>query len=441
MLLSTGIILSAFAGITYVLVNKLEPDSAHAKVSHPENAHPTSENVVPSSENVDLSSENVDLSSENVDPSSENAHPTSKNVDHTSENAHPTSENAHPAQEKTSHEKETPPWSYEGEHGPAHWGQFAPLALSGIRQSPIDLVVDRALNPRNLAPMSFHYQDSIMALKNTGHTIQADCDPANGVIIDGHLYNLLHFHFHARSEHLIDGRDYPMEVHLVHVISNQQNEDLPPTLASTKPAPKSLAVIGVMIKEGRPNELIKDLWTEIPKTGDAPLRYKIKGQNASAFLPPAGKRSFFRYNGSLTTPPCTENVLWTVMTEPIEFSKNQIDTFKKLYPRNNRPVQKTHQRFVLHYQDRTHPTVPPSLPTHPTSPLRPSLSLTPAPTVSPNALPPAQPVESNMEEHPLAPPPLREIPSAPQRPQLAPSQPAPTTPIIGTPIKPDPNLN
>ena len=441
MLLSTGIILSAFAGITYVLVNKLEPDSAHAKVSHPENAHPTPKNVDPTSENAHPTPKNVD-------PTSENAHPTSKNVDPTSENAHPTSENvdptsenAHPAKEKTSHEKETPPWSYEGEHGPAHWGQFAPLALSGIRQSPINLVVDRALNPRNLAPMSFHYQDSIMALKNTGHTIQADCDPANGVIIDGHLYNLLHFHFHARSEHLIDGRDYPMEVHLVHVISDQQNEDLPPTLAATKPAPKSLAVIGVMIKEGRPNELIKDLWTEIPKTGDAPLRYKIKGQNASAFLPPAGKRSFFRYNGSLTTPPCTENVLWTVMTEPIEFSKNQIDTFKKLYPRNNRPVQKTHQRFVLHYQDRTHPTVPPSLPTHPTSPLRPSLSLTPALTVSPNALPPAQPVESNVEEHPLAPPPLREIPSAPQRPQLAPSQPAPTTPIIGTPIKPDPNLN
>ena len=171
-------------------------------------------------------------------------------------------------------------------------------------------MVDRALNPRNLAPMSFHYEDSIMALKNTGHTIQADCDPANGVIIDGHLYNLLHFHFHSRSEHLIDGRDYPMEVHLVHVISDQQNEDLPPTLAATKPAPKSLAVIGVMIKEGRPNQLIKDLWTEIPKAGDAPLRYKIKGQNASAFLPPAGKRSFFRYNGSLTTPPCTENVLF-----------------------------------------------------------------------------------------------------------------------------------
>ena len=98
--------------------------------------------------------------------------------------------------------------------------------------------MDRALNTRNLAPMSFHYQDSIMVLKNTGHTIQADCDPANGVIIDGHLYNLLHFHFHARSEHLIDGRDYPMEVHLVHVISDQQNEDLPPCLLYTSPSPR-----------------------------------------------------------------------------------------------------------------------------------------------------------------------------------------------------------
>ena len=135
MLLSTGIILSAFAGITYVLVNKLEPDSAHAKVSHPENAHPTAENA---------------------HPTSGNAHPTSGNAHPTSENAHPTSENAHPTSENTTHEKETLPWSYEGEHGPAHWGQFAPLALSGIRQSPIDLVGDRALNPRNLVPMSFH---------------------------------------------------------------------------------------------------------------------------------------------------------------------------------------------------------------------------------------------------------------------------------------------
>ena len=391
MLLSTGIILCAFIGITYVLVNKLEPESAQTKVSYSKNEQNT--------------------------PKNKNSKP-----------------------KNTNHERETPLWSYEGEHGPAHWGQFVPLAQNGIRQSPIDLVLDHTLNPANLNPVDFHYQDSIMTVKNTGKTIQADCDPANGIIIDGHHYTLKHFQFHARSEHWIDGRDYPMEVHLVHVISDQQNEDLPPTLTATKPAPNSLAVIGVMIKEGHPNELIKDLWSEVPKYGDAPLRYKIPGQNASAFLPPVGKRSFFRYNGSQTTPPCTENVLWTVMTEPIEFSKDQIDTFKKLYPSNNRPVQKTHQRFVLHYQDSPRPADKPSQITQPKSPHHPSPSPTPASSESPRSLPPTQPTEPNAEDFPLSPTPPRE-PRAPLRPQLSTNQPASTAPLTGTPVKPIPDLN
>ena len=391
LLLSTGIILGAFAGITYVMVNKQDADSTHAKVSHSDS----------SSDNTDSSSDNTGLI---------------------------TNTTSAPAQ--TSH------WSYEGENGPAHWGQIAPLAQTGIRQSPIDLVVDHALSPSNLAPVIFHYRDSIIALKNTGHTIQADCHPTNGIIIDGHHYTLRQFHFHARSEHLVDGRDYPMEVHLVHAISDQQYEELPPTLAANKPPPNSLAIIGVMIKEGRTHELIKDLWAEIPKVGEAPLRYKIKGLNASTLLPPAGKRSFFRYNGSLTTPPYTENVLWTVMTEPIEFSREQIDAFKKLYPSNNRPKQEANQRFVLHYHDRTRTSESPSLPTQPTTPPRPSLSPIPAPIASPSSLPPAQLAEPKAEETPLPLSPLQKTPESPQRPQPPSSQPAPPTPIKGTPIKP-----
>ena len=354
-------------------------------------------------------------------------------IDSAKEEISEDSERKHTVVPNASH---NPQWSYEGGDGPSHWGQYAPLAQSGIRQSPIDLVVDRALNPASLAPVSFHYQDSIMALKNTGHTVQADCEPANGIIIDGYHYTLRQFHFHARSEHLVGGRDYPMEVHLVHVISEHPNEELPPTLAANKPAPNSLAVIGVMIKEGRTHELIKDLWSEIPKAGDAPLRYKIKGLNASALLPPVGKRSFFRYNGSLTTPPYTENVLWTVMTEPIEFSREQIDAFKKLYPCNNRPVQKSNQRFVLHYQDRTQTTEPPSLPTQLTTPPRSSLSPIPAPIASPISLPPAQLEEPKVEGKPLPLPPIREVPGSPQRPQPPSSQPVPPKPIKGTPLKP-----
>ena len=167
MLLSTGIILSAFAGITYILLNKLEPDSAHAKVSY------------------------SDSTPDNIDSTPDNTDSTPDNTDSTPDNTDSTSKNTGFERDKTS--------------------ALGHLAESGIRQSPINLVMDRALNPANIAPVSFHYHDSIIALKNTGHTIQADCDPANGIIIDGHHYTLRQFHFHARSEHLVDGRDYPMD--------------------------------------------------------------------------------------------------------------------------------------------------------------------------------------------------------------------------------------
>jgi carbonic anhydrase len=241
-------------------------------------------------------------------------------------------------------------WSYEGETGPTHWDQFSKIAKTGIRQSPIDLITQKTVTPVNLTPVGFHYQDSVFSLNNNGHTIQAECDPDNSIVIDGYHYTLLQFHFHASSEHLIDGKSYPMEVHLVHVISDKQNE-LPPDVQASKPPAKSLAVIGVMIKEGKANSLIGNLWKKIPDPKEPPVHYFITGQNANALLPEPGKRSFYRYNGSLTTPPCTENVLWTVMSEPIEFSKEQIESFTKLYSKNNRPPQKTHQRFVLNYHD------------------------------------------------------------------------------------------
>ena len=212
----------------------------------------------------------------------------------------------------------------------------------------------------------------MFSLSNNGHTIQANCDPDNSVLIDGHHYTLLQFHFHARSEHLIDGKDYPMEVHLVHVISDK-HEELPPTVEATKPPKKSLAVIGVMIKEGKANSFIGNLWKKIPDPDAPPVHYFITGQNANALLPESGKRSYYRYNGSLTTPPCTENVLWTVMTEPIEFSKEQIESFTKLYSKNNRPPQNPHQRFVLSYHDsgdniQLRPSSPISAPHGPSRP-------------------------------------------------------------------------
>jgi hypothetical protein len=242
-------------------------------------------------------------------------------------------------------------------------------------------------------------------------------------MINGHHYALLQFHFHAKSEHLIDGKDYPMEVHLVHVLSDKQ-EDAPPPVAASKPAPKSLAVVGVMIKEGKANPFIKNLWKKIPEAKGTPVHYFITGQNANALLPSPGKRSFYRYNGSLTTPPCTENVLWTVMDEPIEFSKEQIEAFTKLYKKNNRPVQKIHQRFVLRYQDAGSEPVTPGV----------------APVNTP-PIPSTQPVAPALPSIPALP--KGEVGVQPSTINLkpAPFEPAPLAPIIPKPIKPALTIN
>ena len=197
-----------------------------------------------------------------------------------------------------------------------------------------------------------------------------------------------------------------MEVHLVHVINKTQTEESNPEIEQ-KHEPESYAVIGVMIKEGEENPLIRDLWSKIPPAKKASINYFIKGENVSAFLPPKGKRSYYRYNGSLTTPPCSENVLWTVMSEPIEFSKEQIETFTNLYKENNRPVQKHHRRFVLHYQDSSHkpllsePGITPGEQSQPTAPGKPEPTIPPLPRGEVGILPipiiispsPAQPAQ------------------------------------------------
>ena len=175
-----------------------------------------------------------------------------------------------------------------------------------------------------------------------------------------------------------------MEVHLVHRMDKSHEKDIDPSLEDT-PEPEHYAVVGVMIKEGKENPLIRDLWSKIPNTKEAPIHYFIKGENVSAFLPPEGKRSYYRYNGSLTTPPCSENVLWTVMSEPIEFSKEQIETFTNLYRNNNRPIQKLHRRFVLHYWDpldnpkASEPLTTPEGQSQPAAPVKPEQFIPPLP--------------------------------------------------------------
>jgi carbonic anhydrase len=218
-------------------------------------------------------------------------------------------------------------WSYQGDTGPAHWGELSPdnaTCRDGHSQSPIDLRLERAQHGHG-RDFQFHYGPAVFSLANNGHTIQASTtDAANGLDSNDHAYTLKQFHFHTPSEHEVDGRRYPMELHLVH--GDGQGH---------------LTVVGVFIKEGRHNAALAPLFNRLPAEGEAVRSVTID----PAALLPDGYQAL-RYVGSLTTPPCTEQVNWIVLEKPIELSKAQIASFRKLFPDNHRDVEPDGNREV-----------------------------------------------------------------------------------------------
>lgn len=220
-------------------------------------------------------------------------------------------------------------WEYQGQAGPEKWGDLAEefaTCKTGKSQSPIDLT---GAIDADLPKLSFDYKAVSLKVLNNGHTIQVDQKGAGKAKVDGKDYDLLQFHFHDPSEHAVAGKDYPMELHLVH-----------------KSAEGHLAVVGVMIKEGKENAALKTAWENMPEKGGEEKAVNGAKINPADMLP-KGSRDFYRYYGSLTTPPCSEGVLWTVLKDPIEMSAAQIDKFKTLVHENARPVQPLNDRFLL----------------------------------------------------------------------------------------------
>lgn len=220
-------------------------------------------------------------------------------------------------------------WGYEEENGPEVWGQLNPeyrICDTGIHQSPIDLVNP---TPVELSAIIFNYQPASVNICNTGNTIQvAYRNKGNWIEIDETKYHLLQFHFHAPSEHRVVGELSDMEMHLVH-----ESED------------GTLAVIGVLIKSGSTYTAFDSFWHLIPSI--ACESEQVSGIVLNAFdLLPSSKNTY-RYDGSLTTPPCSEGVKWIVMTTPIEMSHSQIAAFKAIFDGNNRPVQPLNDRELL----------------------------------------------------------------------------------------------
>nr|VVV04556.1 Carbonic anhydrase [Aliivibrio wodanis] len=210
-------------------------------------------------------------------------------------------------------------WSYAGETAPANWHG---TCQTGVNQSPIDIT--NAIES-TLEPITFNYAQAGKNIVNNGHTVQVNFDGKQSIQVEGTTFNLLQLHFHAPSENLIAGHSYPLEMHLVHADKDG-----------------NLAVIGVMFKEGKTNTELAKIWAQMPKSGDVNLDSKLM---LTRLLP--SNQAYYRFNGSLTTPPCTEGVTWFVMKNPITISAEQLIQFKSLYQGNNRPVQAINARPIL----------------------------------------------------------------------------------------------
>ncbi len=221
-------------------------------------------------------------------------------------------------------------WSYEESTGPEYWGELAAsnaVCAKGSEQSPINIVSSQVIQEKKSGGKQINYAPTTFTLHNNGHTIQANATTENNsIIVEGKQYKLAQFHFHTPSEHRFNARYYDMELHFVH-----------------KDESGNLAVLGVMIQEGRENEVLATVWDGLPsKEKEVSEEYLIPLQS----LLPENQMAF-QYEGSLTTPPCTEEVKWIVFEQPIEMSKEQIKAFQEIHNKNHRPVQPLNEREII----------------------------------------------------------------------------------------------
>jgi carbonic anhydrase len=234
-----------------------------------------------------------------------------------------------PVQEK----KETPKhWSYDGETSPEHWAEIEKeSACGGNHQSPIDIVTANAVTkPSGLKASDIHYDANtiIHDVTNNGHSLQYNfADNDNYVNFEGKRYNLAQFHFHAASEHSVNGMHFPLVIHMVHV-----SED------------KNFVVFAVMVTEAEESDAFDFLESYLPVN---PGETKVVGKPHHFENYILENFDHYYYQGSLTTPPCTEAVNWFVFKDAIKASPEQVKAIADLMPRNNyRPTQPLNGRTV-----------------------------------------------------------------------------------------------
>jgi len=219
-------------------------------------------------------------------------------------------------------------WGYSGEAGPENWSKVDAknvMCALGRNQSPIDLA---DFVEADLKPLQIDYKAGAAEIVNNGHTVQVNYAPGSTLTLENRAFELKQFHFHAPSENRIGGKSFPMEGHLVHADKDG-----------------NLAVVAVMFRAGAANAVLEKAWAAMPaKAGDRAAL--PAGLNVLQMLP--ADRDYYRFNGSLTTPPCSEGVRWLVLKTPANVSQAQVDRFSgTLGFANNRPMQPVNARPVL----------------------------------------------------------------------------------------------
>jgi carbonic anhydrase len=221
-----------------------------------------------------------------------------------------------------------PHWSYSGETGPEHWGSEDPafaMCGAGKHQSPID--IERS-SVKDLPELKFDYRDTALKVTDTGHSFQVNAASGSGGFTVGEdHYDFVQVHFHEPSEERVHGKQYAMVAHLVH-----------------KNAKGELAVVAVLIREGKVNEFLKPIFDNFPAKGSHETDVAGTTVNMGKLLPE--HHGYYTFPGSLTTPPCSENVRWFVLKAPVEASAAQLQQFGARYVRNNRPTQPLNDRSI-----------------------------------------------------------------------------------------------
>lgn len=223
-------------------------------------------------------------------------------------------------------------WSYSGQTGPAHWAELSAdnkLCSAGKNQSPIDIDPSATIDTA-LEPVALDYTMMVAdRITNNGHTIQVDMRSGGLMKLDGEEFKLKQFHFHTPSENTVKGKNFPLEAHFVH--QNEAGE---------------LAVAAMLFIPGPPDRTLEVLWENIPeKTGQS---VRLSSGALKTIESEIKVENYYRYNGSLTTPPCTEGVRWIVLQQPMTVSQQQLKKLQEVLGHsNNRPVQALNARFIV----------------------------------------------------------------------------------------------